>query len=205
MVEIGESVWYNQTNTKELDDPLLFRFHDWNGKVICSFNFNMGFTGWRTIWMKYEDMRTPEGQLVGDIKMADRNLAVARMSISVPSSAKEGNFYFDRLSFLTSRMQDQIAPDMQIPENNMMRRNRLWQWGRLWEWEQYPEPEFKSLTSEQTQMLKGMEKRMDEWAAACAEKYQTKIVPLYFDVTDAAAVTPANKAASFFLHTGISP
>lgn len=32
---------------------------------------------------------------------------------------------------------------------------------------------------------------MDEWAAACAEKYQTKIVPLYFDVTDAAAVKTA--------------
>ena len=29
---------------------------------------------------------------------------------------------------------------------------------------------------------------MDEWAAACAEKYQAKIVPLYFDVTDAATV-----------------
>lgn len=32
---------------------------------------------------------------------------------------------------------------------------------------------------------------MDEWAAVCAEKYQTKIVPLYFDVTDATAVKTA--------------
>lgn len=32
---------------------------------------------------------------------------------------------------------------------------------------------------------------MDEWVAACAEKYQTKIVPLYFDVTDATAVKTA--------------
>ncbi|MBR4048407.1 MAG: SDR family oxidoreductase [Bacteroides sp.] len=32
---------------------------------------------------------------------------------------------------------------------------------------------------------------MDEWAMVCAEKYQTKIVPLYFDVTDAAAVKTA--------------
>lgn len=32
---------------------------------------------------------------------------------------------------------------------------------------------------------------MDEWAAACAEKYQTKIIPLYFDVTDAVAVKTA--------------
>ena len=32
---------------------------------------------------------------------------------------------------------------------------------------------------------------MDEWAVACAEKYQTKIIPLYFDVTDAVAVKTA--------------
>ena len=32
---------------------------------------------------------------------------------------------------------------------------------------------------------------MDEWAATCAEKYQTKVVPLYFDVTDATAVKTA--------------
>lgn len=32
---------------------------------------------------------------------------------------------------------------------------------------------------------------MDEWATACGEKNQTKVVPLYFDVTDAAAVKTA--------------
>ncbi|MBR2456461.1 MAG: SDR family oxidoreductase [Bacteroidaceae bacterium] len=32
---------------------------------------------------------------------------------------------------------------------------------------------------------------MDEWAATCGEKNQTKVVPLYFDVTDAAAVKTA--------------
>lgn len=32
---------------------------------------------------------------------------------------------------------------------------------------------------------------MDEWAVENSEKYQTKIVPLYFDVTDAAAVKTA--------------
>ncbi len=32
---------------------------------------------------------------------------------------------------------------------------------------------------------------MDEWAVVCAEKYQTKITPLYFDVTDAVAVKTA--------------
>lgn len=32
---------------------------------------------------------------------------------------------------------------------------------------------------------------MDEWATACAAKYQTRIVPLYFDVTDVAGVKNA--------------
>ena len=32
---------------------------------------------------------------------------------------------------------------------------------------------------------------MDEWTTACSAKYQTRIVPLYFDVTDAACVKNA--------------
>ena len=167
-------------NTAEIDSPMLFRFHDWNGKVICSFNFNMGFTGWRAIWIKYEDMRTPQGQLIGEISMDNRNLAVARMSITVPASAKEGHIYIDRLSFLKSRMQDQIAPDMQIPDNNTILRSRLWQWGRLWEWEQYPEPQLTDLNADQTRMLREMEGRMDEWAATGnpgAQYTQSTLIP----------------------------
>ena len=151
---------------KAISEPLLFRFHDWNGGVICQFNFNMDFTGWRAIWMKYEDMLTPEGKHLGETALSDRNTAVSRMTISVSPKCTEGTFYLDRLSFLKSRMQDQIAPDKQIPDNNHMLRNRLWQWGRLWEWEQYPEPEFKQISSPQEQMLKDIEERMDQWAAA---------------------------------------
>ena len=41
----GMILWiYNKT---PFSQPLLFRFHDWNGGVICQFNFNMDFTGWR--------------------------------------------------------------------------------------------------------------------------------------------------------------
>ena len=165
---------------KASTDPLLFRFHDWNGGVICHFNFNMDFTGWRTIWMKYEDMLTPDGKHLGELPASERNTAVSRMTISVAPTCTEGTIYLDRLSFLTSRMQDQIAPDKQIPDNNYMRRGRLWQWGRLWEWEQYPEPEFKPLTSDQTKMLAEIEKKMDEWAAANnpGEQYvQSTLIP----------------------------
>jgi len=150
---------------KPMDSPLLFRFHDWNGGVICQFNFNMGFTGWRTIWMKYEDMLTPDGRHLGEIPLAERDVKASRMTVTIPTSVPEGEIYIDRLSFLASRMQDQIAPDMQIPDNNHMLRSRLWQWGRLWEWEQYPEPEIHDVTPSQVQMLKDVETRIDAWAA----------------------------------------
>ena len=152
-------------NTAPMSEPLLFKYHDWNGGVICQFNFNMDFTGWRTMWIKYEDMLTPEGKHVGEIPMAERKVAASRMTVTVPKSATEGTFYFDRLSFMQARMQDQIVPDQQIPENNHMLRSRLWQWGHLWEWEQYPEPELVPVTADQAEDLRNVEDRMDAWAA----------------------------------------
>lgn len=153
-------------NTTAFDDSLLFRYHNWNGGVICQFSFNMDFTGWRAIWIKYEDMLLPDGSShVSSIPLDQRDCDVSRMTISVPASVKEGNIYIDRLSFQTSRMNDQIVPDKQIPDNNFTLRGRQWQWGKLWEWEQYPMPEIKPVTEEQKRMLGEIETRMDEWAA----------------------------------------
>ena len=152
-------------NPVPMADPLVFKFHDWNGQEICHFNFNMTFSGWRTIWMKFEDMLGPDDKHLGYTALADRNHKVSRMTVTVPASVQEGTLYFDRLSFLTTRMQDQIVPDMQIPDNNHMRRSRLWQWAKLWEWEQHPEPEFSPVTSEQYEALRLVESRIDEWAA----------------------------------------
>lgn len=167
-------------NPAVIQEPLLFRFHDWNGKVICQFNYNMTFTGWRALWMKFEDMKTPEGDLLGRTPLAERNTAVSRMTVTVPQTVPSGTIYLDRLSFLKTRMQDQIVPDMQIPDNNMIRRNRLWQWGRLWEWEQYPEPEFKTVSEVHRQALKKVEERMDLWAAKGnpgAQYVQSTLIP----------------------------
>lgn len=167
-------------NPVQMDEPLRFKFHDWNGQEICHFDFNMTFTGWRTIWMKFEDMLGPDGRHIGYIKPADRNVAVSRMTVNIPMSVPQGTIYFDRLSFLKTRMQDQIVPDMQIPDNNHMRRSRLWQWARLWEWEQYPEPEFVPVTSQQAEMMKKVEERMDEWAATGnpgAQYVQSTLLP----------------------------
>ena len=167
-------------NPAPISEPLLFKFHDWNGQEICHFNFNASFTGWRAIWMKFEDMLGPDGVHLGYTKHADRNHMVSRMTISIPSSVTSGTLYFDRMSFLTVRMQDQIVPDMQIPDNNHMRRARLWQWARLWEWEQYPEPELVPVTSSQADMLKIVEENMDKWAATGnpgAQYVQSTLIP----------------------------
>lgn len=167
-------------NPVSMDEPLLFRFHDWNGGVICQFRFNMNFTGWRTIWMKYEDMLLPDGRHLGEIPLSERSTSVSRMTISIPASSQQGTIYLDRLSFLRSRMQDQIAPDMQIPDNNHMLRSRLWQWGRLWEWEQYEEPVLTAPTDDQVKTLSLIEDRMDSWAATGnpgAQYTQNTLIP----------------------------
>ena len=153
-------------NTKPFDEPLLFRFHDWNGGVICSFEYHMEYTGWRTAWIKFEDMLSSSGELLGNIPLSERNTGVSRMSISIPASVQNGHIYLDRLSFLNTRMNDQIAPDMQIPNNNTVLRDRQWQWARLWEWEQYPEPELAQINDQHKQMLKDVEARLDKWAAS---------------------------------------
>lgn len=152
-------------NTSPIQEPLLFKFHDKSGGVICQFNYNMDYTGWRTMWIKYEDMQTPDGKYIGEIPMAERNTSVSRMTVSVPMSCAQGTIYLDRLSFMQTRMQDQIVPDKQIPENNHMLRERLWQWGHLWEWEQYPEPELVPVTADQEKMLRSVEAKLDAWAA----------------------------------------
>ena len=153
-------------NTQPFSEPLIFKFHDWNGGVICSFEYFMDYTGWRTAWIKFEDMLTPDGALVAGTALQDRNTAVSRMTITVPSSVQSGQMYLDRLSFLKSRMNDQIAPDKQIPNNNTVLHERQWQWAKLWEWEQYPEPELVAVNDVQKQMLRDVEARMDKWAAS---------------------------------------
>ena len=150
-------------NTESMNEPLLFTFYDWLGNEICHFNFNMNHTGWRAIWMKYIDMLTPEGHY-GDKKPAERNTLAAKMTIS--STAPQGTLYIDRVSFPVKKLHAQITPDMQIPENNYNLERDLWQWCRLWEWEQYKEPEIRPINEGEREMLRTVEKRMDEWAGA---------------------------------------
>lgn len=174
----GMIIWIY--NSEPVDDDLVFRFTGWRGEEIARFGFNMDFKGWRTAWIRFDDMKAPDGQYLASTPLAERNTAVAKMLVVPPKSAASGKVYLDRLSFQCSRMHDQLVPDKQMPDNNTSRRSRLWQWARLWEWEQYPEPEMPALTAAQTEELRSVEKRMDEWAATGnpgAQYTQSTLIP----------------------------
>lgn len=148
-------------NTAPMNEPLVFTFYDWLGQEICHFNFDMDHSGWRAIWMKYIDMLTPEGHY-GDKKLSERNTMAAKMVVT--SAAPQGTVYIDRVSFPQKKLHDQITPDKQIPENNYNLTRDMWQWCRLWEWEQYPEPQIRPTTAGEKEMLRTVERRLDEWA-----------------------------------------
>ena len=160
----GVMVWIY--STAPADTPMRFTFWNWSGEEICHFDFNMAFTGWRTAWIKYIDMRTPDGGYYGDIKASERPVNAARMTVSMPESMPSGIVYLDRLSFSVKKLHDQITPDMQIPDNNNHLKRNMWHWARLWEWEQYPQPEVPALTAEGQRMLDLVEERMDEVIAS---------------------------------------
>ncbi len=155
----GVIVWIY--NTAPMDAPLTFTFWNWSNEEICHFEFNMDFKGWRTAWIKYEDMLSPYGHY-GDRKLKERATNVARMTVTPPATVPEGTIYIDRLSFSTGQLHAQITPDMQIPENNYNLKRNMWHWCRLWEWEQYPAEEVVPITADQEKMLELVEARMDE-------------------------------------------
>ena len=45
---------------ENISDKLTFTFFDSKDEVVCYFDFNLGYTGWRAAWMKYEDMLTKD-------------------------------------------------------------------------------------------------------------------------------------------------
>ena len=53
----------------------------------------------------------------------------------------------------------------------------MWQWCRLWEWEQYPELKMETVGPAQNEMLKEVERRLDEWAATGNPGEQYTIYP----------------------------
>ncbi len=151
-------------NTQPMNEPIVFTFMDWNMNEICHFDFNADFKGWRAIWIKYIDMLSPYGHY-GDRKPKERVTDAAGMIMKIPQSAQSGTIYIDRVTFSRTKLHNQITPDQQIPQNNWNLERDMWQWCRLWEWEQYPELKMETVGPAQNEMLKEVERRLDEWAA----------------------------------------
>ena len=150
-------------NTQPMSEPVRFTITDWSGNEICHFDFNAAFKGWRAIWIKYIDMKTPGGSYYGDLPPKERKTGASRMYVA--PSAASGTIYIDRVTFSTTKLHNQITPDMQIPDNNNHLERDMWQWCRLWEWEQYPAAAPVPVDEERTRMLRKVEERIDVWAA----------------------------------------
>ncbi len=118
-------------NPKATDADLRFTFLTPTGSTPYYFDFHLDFTGWRACWIKYDDM-------AGD----HASEQISRMIVKTPAAIPAGELYFDRLTFAEFKLNDQITPDQQIPNNNNHLTRELWHWTRLWGWEQnrYAEP-----------------------------------------------------------------
>ena len=147
---------------KNIDDSLTFTFYDTKDEVICHFDFYMGYTGWRAAWMKFEDMLTKDSYY-GSVKIPARNTDFARMEVSLPGES--GRIYIDRMSFLKSKIHNQMTPDRHIPIKNRNLESP-WFWTRQWEWETYARPELIQPDDKQVQMLRSIEKKLDKWVMA---------------------------------------
>ena len=144
---------------ENISDTLTFTFFDSKDEVVCYFDFNLGYTGWRAAWMKYEDMLTQDGYY-GSVGLTERNTDLSRMEISLPGDG--GRIYIDRLSFMKKLIHNQMTPDKHIPVKNRNLESP-WFWTRLWEWETYQKPELLHPDELQIQMLRLLENRLDDW------------------------------------------
>ena len=112
--ESGIMMWVY--NTSPMADPIVFTILDWSMNEICHFDFYADFTGWRAIWIKYEDMFLSDGAtLVSSIPLAQRDTEVSRMTVTVPSSATEGKIYIDRLSFYQQKKGKHVCLVFPLP------------------------------------------------------------------------------------------
>lgn len=150
-------------NEEPSSAPLKVSFKDPKGEEICWFDINMGFKGWRAVWIKYCDMRSGSAYY-GDLPEAQKNLNGAFMSIRPSPLQASGSFYIDRLSFSFSSLHQQITPDLLIPDNNhFLSRRTMWHWGRLWEWEKYPKLKDAVPSAKEEEQLALVTSRLDEF------------------------------------------
>lgn len=187
---------------------------------ICHFNVNLGFTGWRAVWIKYIDMHSPSGEWY------QWNAKDKPVRLAVMPSAPAGKCWIDRLSFSSADLHNQIAPDAQIPDNNhhIGSRRSMWQWACLWLWEQNPAPEPVEVSSEDARSLERLRENLSAYFAKsiapaanvdglrknCQKQYQELIdKPIVYNNELTASDAPISKVidlgwryANLYHHTG---
>lgn len=99
---LGFFVWvYNKTATQQR-----LRVEFGRGEEVdCWFDFNLNFTGWRTIALNYD---------WGNMRGAPRE-GMNRMTINAPATGS-GTFYFDALGFSVPMNPRTVGPNPQLPE-----------------------------------------------------------------------------------------
>lgn len=113
-------------NPKAVDADMRFSFETPTGEVPYYFDFHMDFTGWRACWIKHIDMPGEHS-----------SQQISKMIVRTPEGVDNGELFIDRMTPAEFKLNDQITPDKQIPDNNCNLKRTLWHWARLWEWEQY--------------------------------------------------------------------
>ncbi len=160
-------------NEKPIDDKLTVNLGTKeqisSGNPLYTFDFHLNFEGWRALWIDFKDDAVNEvfkGERVGDIE---------QMEIVAPTSAKEGELYFDLVEFVNN-LHWCRAQDYQIP---IQRANSNGGLGGTWERGYYyinQKSKFplEALTKEQVQGFDLIEKRLDKWVYG-TEKYGDQV------------------------------
>ena len=157
----GLTLWLCNENPDS--QPLRIAFKDAKGSEICYFNVDMGFRGWRAVWVRYCDMHNGE-KYYGEIDKAERPAGAVYLSFRPSPAQINGSFYIDRLAFSERPLHHQIAPDKQIPDNNhFISRRNIWHWARLWEWERNPRLKGEELDEEKRASLELISRHLDEF------------------------------------------
>lgn len=177
----GAGVMFWVYNTKAMNADMRVSFYTPSGEVPYWFDFHMDFTGWRACWIKHADMP-------GDHSSKD----IMKMVISTPAGIDSGEIFIDRLTFADFKLNAQICPDQQIPNNNCNLKRTLWHWTRLWEWEQYEyQIPLTELSAEQVKMLDDVKSRIESIVSANMSSIQyinSTIIPRALKNYEKAAV-----------------
>ena len=142
-----------QDNTGKLTVTLKGEKDRRSGKrsVVASFDVNLGFKGWRAVWIAYSDCKTPGTKKLKLITRVD-------FVLSGPNA-----IYIDLLEFsekISKQSRDKIVP----PVNGIDIYDSSNTFQQVYRWSTQPRPKpFAPINESQTRSLDHIEKRLRNW------------------------------------------